>query len=162
MSKGIDIPIDNLIADFTSYLWTTKTRQFYGRIFRNSRNGKIQPVYYSGNQGIDVLKDSKKDAQCFADATDDRKMFSDIVEAEVRILFMVNLSTLYPSLSRPDAIEQVMEDVVTVLMLSQFNLVKMVSGEDSFSDYKWSEDALSDLQSHHLFRFDLKTVYTNL
>jgi hypothetical protein len=165
MSKGIDIPIDELIADLTATLWITNTCQFYGRVFRNEKkdgfNVKIQPLYYVGSEAIDPLKDDRKDAQCFVDVMPTRKMFTDVIEAECRVLFMVNLLTLYPLLTRTEAIEQVMLDVKDLIMSSRFETIQMVSGYEAFNDYGWSEDALSDLQNHHLFRFDLKLTYIN-
>jgi hypothetical protein len=165
MSKGIDIPIDELITSFTAKLWTSKTCQFYGRVFRNEfKDGfsvKIQPVFYIGSEGIDPLKDDRKDAQCFVDVMPTRKMFADVIEAECRVLFMVNLLTLYSTLTRTEAIEQIMLDVKEQIMQSQFEVIQMVSGYEAFNDYQWREDALSDLQNHHLFRFDLKLTYSN-
>lgn len=167
MSTGIDIPIDDLIGSFTSELWTDKKRQFYGRVFRSEMpkdSGiKIRPIYYSaaGSEGVDVLKDDRVDAQCFVDVMPVRKMNADITDAECRVLFMVNLASLYPALSRPDAIEQVTKDVKDVIMSSQFGTVQLVSGYEAFADYGWSEDALSDLAGQHLFRFDLNFTYIN-
>jgi hypothetical protein len=165
MSKGIDTPINELIDLFLTNLWTSKTRQFYGRIFRNEKRMgfiiKIQPLYYVGTEAVDPLKDDRKDAQCFVDVMPDRKMFADVIEAECRILFMVNLLALYPSLTHTEAVEQVMADVKRQIMLSEFETIQMVSGYEAFNDYHWSEDALSDLQNHHLFRFDLLLTYIN-
>ena len=47
MSKGIDVHINKLVAKFTSDLWTTKTNDFNGRIFRNERevNGETVVDY---------------------------------------------------------------------------------------------------------------------
>lgn len=161
MSKGVDIPIDALIDQLNSGLWIDKTCQFYGRVFRNMIDGKIQPLYYIEDEGIDPLKDDQKDAQCFVDVMPTRKMFADIIEAEVRILFMVNLSALYPGISRTESIEQVMQDVIEELMQSQFETVQMVSGYNAFDDYIWKEDTSTDIGYDHVFRFDLKLTYCN-
>lgn len=167
MSKGIDIPIDDLILLFNTYLWTTKVRSFYGRIFRNEiPNGygvKIQPLYYGavGSEPIEVLKDDRKDAQCFVDVMPNRKMNTDVIEAECRVCFMVNLTAIYPTLTRTEAIETVMNDVKNYIMASQFEFIQLVSGYEAFKDYQWNEDVISDMSGNHLFRFDLKTIYLN-
>jgi hypothetical protein len=167
MSAGIDIPIDDLITLFTARLWTTKTRQFYGRIFRMEvKDGyvvKVKPLYYGavGADPVETLKDDRKDAQCFVDVMPVRKMNADVIDAECRVLFMVNLTALYPALTRTEAIEQVMLDVKQSIIYSEFQFIQMVSGYEAFNDYQWSEDALSDLKGHHLFRFDLKINYIN-
>jgi hypothetical protein len=164
MSKGIDIPIDALIDSFMTRLWTSNNNQFYGRIFRNEKKEgssvKVVPIYYDGSEGIDPLRNDNKDAQCFVDVMPTRKMFADVIEAECRVLFMVGLSSLYPTLNRTEAIEQVMSDVKNVLIYSGFNIIQMVSGYEAFKDYGWSEDDMIDL-TDHLFRFDLKITYTN-
>lgn len=162
MSKGVDLPIDALIAQLTAGLWADKNTQFYGRVFRNMTNGKIQPIYYiNTKEGIDPLKDDRKDAQCFVDVMPTRKMFSDVIEVECRILFMVSLSALYPGVSRVESIEQVMQDVTEELMQSQFETTQMVSGYNAFDDYIWKEDTSTDIGLDHVFRFDLKLIYCN-
>lgn len=165
MSKGIDIPIDALITDFTNSLWIGNICQFYGRVYRNEvKDGyrtQIQPIYYINHDGIDVLKDDRKDAQCFVDVMPIRKFTGDVIEAEVRVLFMVNMAALYPLLSRSDAIEQVMADVKNELLASEFEITQMVSSYEAFSDYKWEEQSDADTKDDHVFRFDLKLIYIN-
>lgn len=161
MSKGIDIPIDALIAQLTADLWTDKNRQFYGRVFRNQVDGKIQPLYYVGEDALDPLKDDRKDAQCFIDVIPTRKMFADVVEAECRIIFMVNLKVLYPGISRTEAIEQVLTDVMPELMASEFEIIQSISGHNALDDYIWKEDTSTDIGLDHVFRFDLKLTYCN-
>lgn len=162
MSKGIDIPIDALITQLTAGLWTTNNCQFYGRVFRNEFNGKIQPLYYiSAEESVDPLKDDRKDAQCFVDVMPTRKMFVDVIEAEVRLLFMVSVSALYPGVSRTEGIEQIMKDVISEILQSQFEIVQMVSGYTAFNDYVWREDTSTDIGLDHVFRFDLKINYIN-
>jgi hypothetical protein len=161
MSKGIDKPIDALIADLNAVLWKGSARQFFGRVYRSESEGKVQPLYYVGTEVVDVLKDDRYDAQCFVDVQPTRKMYSDIVEAECRICFMVNLSAIYPSLGRSEAVETVIADIMRVLMASQFEIERAVSGLEAFADYKSQDVVLADMSTHHLFRFDLKINYIN-
>jgi len=162
MSKGIDISIDALAADFTAYLWTSNVRSFYGRVFRNERNGKISPeIWVTPNKYIEVLKDSSKDAQCFFDVQPSIPMIADICTADVWLCFMVNLQKLYPTLTRQDATEQVTRDVLDLILQSQFEVKGLVTGITGFSSYDW-ESVLSDMAPHYLFRFNLQTIYTNM
>ena len=167
MSRGVDIPINDLLRLFNTYLWTSNVRSFRGRIFRNEKefgfNVKIQPLYYDtvGSEPIEVLKDDNKDAQCFFDVMPTKKMFDTIKEAECHICFMVNLTSLYPLLTRTEATEQVIEDAENLIKRSQFEFIQLVTGYESFNDYQWNESALSDLSSNFLFRFDLKLTYNN-
>jgi len=162
MSKGIDISIDALVADFTAYLWTSNVRGFYGRVFRNERNGKISPeIWVTPNNYIEVLKDTQKDAQCFFDVQPTVSMIADICTADVWLCFMVNLQKLYPTLTRQDATEQAHEDIKDLLMQSQFEIKGLISGSTGFTGYDWGEAAQADMSPHYLFRFNLQVTYTN-
>jgi len=164
MSKGIDIPIDDLLTDFATYLWPTSVRAFYGRIFRNERNGKISPeVWITPNNYIEVLKDTSKDAQCFFDVQPNITMNTDIYTADIRLCFMVNLAKLYPTLLRTEATEQVLADVKNLLMEGQFTINGVTTGITGFSDYDFGDDlqSLADMSPHYLFRYNIQTTYIN-
>jgi len=168
MSKGIDIPIDALLAYFNTYLWVGKVNSFYGRVFRNIKNdqSKICPeILLTGtNTYIDVLKDSSKDAQCFFDAQPQSPNAKDIFTSDVWLCFMVNLSKLYPLLSRSEAQDQVQRDVIDLLMSGQFEITGF-SGYEGFTGYDWGEDqtiqAKADMSPHYLFKYTLQATYIN-
>jgi len=167
MSKGIDIPIDALLADFTSYLWTDKVHSFYGRISRNvkSESSKVCPeIWLSGNKYIDVLKDSSKDAQCFFDVQPGPANSKDVFTADVWLCFMVNLSKLYPSLSRPEAQDQVQRDIINLIMSSPFEITGM-TGAEGFTGYDWGEDTKvqvkADMSPNYLLKYILQVTYIN-
>lgn len=168
MSKGIDIPIDTLVSDFTANLWTGKVNSFYGRVFRNERNGSnVRPeVWLAGtDKYINVLKDISKDAQCFFDVQPNTTIVSDIYTSDVWLCFMVNLYALYPSLTRTEATQQVHEDVKDLIMMSQFNINGLVTGIEGFNGYEWGEENTnqerSDMSPHYLFRYNLSITYIN-
>lgn len=170
MSKGIDIPIDYLLANFTASLWTTKTRGFYGRVFRNERFGsftsKVSPeVYVSASEPAkEVLKDDTKDAQCFFDVQPTETVIGDVHTANVLVCFMVNLLTVYPSLTRTEATEQVMRDVEQLILSSDFDITGTVRGFTGFAGYDWGDEAVqakTDMHPHYLFRFDTTVNYVN-
>jgi len=168
MSKGIDIAIDDLLADFNAYLWTSNVRSFYGRVFRNERFGKLAPeIWITPDSYVEVLKDTSKDAQCFFDVQPNIPMKADICTADVWLCFMVNLAKLYPTLTRSEATEQVHEDVLELILSSQFTVDSngLIQGFAGFKDYDWGEDdaqTKADMSPHYLFRFNLQTIYTNL
>jgi hypothetical protein len=164
MSKGIDISIDALVADFTAYLWTSNIRSFYGRVFRNERNGRISPeVWVTPNKYVEVLKDTAKDAQCFFDVQPSVPMVADICEADIWLCFMVNLQKLYPTLTRTEATEQAHADVLDLIMSSEFTVDKtgLIPGFTGFKDYDWDE-AAANMSPHYMFRFNLNKIYSNL
>lgn len=166
MSKGIDIAIDQLTDSLTANLWTDRRTNFMGRIHptrgMDGESVKLKPLFYVDNRPVDALMDDRYDAQSFVHVMPGRKMVADVVEAECRVLFAVNLDALYPEItSRNEQIETAMEEVRNELTLSQFDITGMTSGYDAYADYGWERDAQSDMQPNHLFRFDLKIVYTN-
>jgi len=166
MSKGIDIPIDELLGYFNTYLWVGKVNSFYGRIQRNNINGKVYPqVLITGtNSYKEVLKDSSKDAQCFFDVQPEPANAKDILTSDVWLCFMVNLSKLYPLLTRSEAQDQVQRDVIELLMSGQFEITGF-SGYEGFTGYDWGEDqtiqAKADMSPHYLFKYTLQATYIN-
>ncbi|HEY5590684.1 MAG TPA: hypothetical protein VIK55_06660 [Paludibacter sp.] len=167
MSKGIDIPIDALLADLNTYLWTANIRSFYGRVFRNVKadSSKVCPeIWTVGNKYIDVLKDSSKDAQCFFDVQPSPANSKDIFTSDVWLCLMLNLTNLYPSLSRMEATDQVQRDVMDLLMSSQFEITGM-TGAEGFTGYDWGEDTnvqvKADMSPHYLLKYTLQVTYIN-
>ncbi len=175
MSRGLDIPIDNLLALFVSHLWASNTkRQFFGRVFRNERfenfQSKISPeVWISINEPAkEVLKNDNYDAQCFFDPQPNETITNgDVHTATVRICFMVKLFELYPLLSRQEATEQVHTDAEELIAeSSEFTNVGLVRGFTGFTDYDWgdpgsADQARSDMNKNYLFRFDANVEYIN-
>lgn len=169
MSKGIDIPIDSLRSMFQTYLWKGKNRSFYGRVFRNERfvdfGSKISPeIWTSPNNYIEVLKDTRYDAQCFFDVQPSDTVNTHIHTSDVWLCFMVNLQALYPALSRTEATEKVCVDIEKILIQSDFVYDGLVRGYQGFTGYDWGEDkatqAKADMSPHYLLRFNLKISYS--
>lgn len=170
MMQGIDIEINELVALFTSKLWTSNNNSFYGRVFRNERfenfQSKVSPeVYISANQPAkEVLKDYSYDAQCFFDVQPNEAISADVHTADVWICFMVNLDKLYPLLTRTDATEQIHKDAERLIWDSNFNISSLVRGFSGFIGYDWGTDvsqAKVDMHPHYCFRFDTKLIYVN-
>lgn len=164
MSKGIDMPIDNLVAVFNSNLWAAFNTDFVGRIFHNVRHdpSKISPEkWLSGNNYKEVLKDISIDGQCFFDVRP-RESGHPMSESDVRICFMVNLSIVYPSLTRREATEQSHIDTLDIIKSSRFKPVNLIRGFEGFEEYDWGEganQAKSDMHPHYLFRYDTELKY---
>lgn len=168
MSKGIDIPIDRLVAEFNSDLWNGFNTSFYGRVFRNERVVSLPPkispeIWTSATDYIEVLKDDRFDAQCFFDVQPNETIEGTIHTAKVWICFMVDLAKLYPTLTRTEATEECHREVEEIIGASQFRIENMVRGFDGFETYDWGENMQSDVdwQPNYLFRFDTELVYVN-
>lgn len=163
MSKGIDIPIDNLVTTFNSDLWQGKTNAFYGRVFRNERNNLISPeIWITPNDYIEVLKDDSKDGQCFFDVQPNITMSGDIKNATVWICFMLNLATVYPTLTRTEATQQAHLDTMNLILGSEFLITELVTGITGFTDYDFGDvpQAKVDMSPHYLFKFITNIYYT--
>lgn len=166
MSKGIDISINQLLTDFQTYLWTDKTRSYYGRVFRNERFevSKISPeIWITPDNYIEVLKDYSKDAQCFFDVQPNETVNTYIHSSEIWLCFMVNLKAIYPNLTRTEATERVQTDVEQLLINSNFTITGMVRGFEGFRNYDFGENPQykADMSPHYLFKFNLRSTYIN-
>lgn len=163
MSKGIDIPIDNLVSDFTANLWTTKSRSFYGRVFRNERNGSVSPeIWITPNTYKEVLKDKRFDAQCFFDVQPNEPITDSLVHAStVWCCFMVNLATVYPTLTRTEATEKAHVEVEEIIHDNRIQIDGLIRGIEGFTGYDFGENsqAKADMSPHYLFRFNLRINY---
>ena len=166
MSKGVDIVIDAALSDFNNRLWVSNNRSFYGRVFRNetySETGtKIIPeISVDGKSYTEVLKDNSLDAQCFFDVLPSREMIKTMEKNTVRVMFMVNLTALYPALTRTEATETVERDVFNILSSNFDDVSILVSGRTAFSDYKFDGKDIADMSPHYLFRFDCISYNVN-
>jgi len=167
MSKGVDVPIDELVGVFDSELWISNNCQFYGRIFRNEiinqQTGQkiIVPEYYIENSDDyrDVLLDDSKDAIGFFDVVADNSIIPTV--ADVRVCFAVNLQKLYPAIGTR-ATEYAHESVYNILKgsIALFDTAsKLIRGADAFSDYGQSDATKHNMSPYYLFRFDVKLEY---
>ena len=164
MSKGIDIPIDNLVAEFNSNLWTAFNTDFVGRIFHNVRfnPSRISPEkWLSGDRYKEVLKNTTIDGQCFFDVRP-REDGHPVSNADVRICFMSNLAIVYPLLTRNEATEQAHIDALNIIKPSRFKVTNLIRGFEGFEEYDWGKgvsQAQSDMHPHYLFRYDTELSY---
>lgn len=163
---NIDTIITDAINTFTGRLWSTNINAFYGRIFRNENNdnisAKIKPlIATANNEYIDVLKDTSKDAICFFDVLPNIEMTGWMEKNTIRIMFMVNLSKLYPTYTRIQATEAAKKAVYNILSCVFDKVDSCVTGYTSFSDYEWNEAVVSDMSPHYLFRYDCTSFNTN-
>lgn len=156
---SIDVSIDRLKAKFTSDLWNTKSPTFFGRVFRNERNGDVIPErYISDNEYQDVLLRDYISALGFFDVQPNEK-YEGYFVSDVWICFSVNLTKLYPSLSRTEATETVHNDVLKLInRIGGWKVTGLVRGLPAFSDYSRVKDS-DNLHPNYLFRFNTQVKY---
>lgn len=161
MSKGIDIPIERLNTFFTDNLWTDKTYTKYGRIYRNRKNGDIYPEAFNAtnNEYGDVLLNDKINALSFVDVQDNEEFNGGRFDVDAWICFAVDLKKLYPNVTTERATEYAHEDALAQINKSDFKVVGLVRGFESFSDYALArpEDSMNQF---YLFRFNTDIKYS--
>lgn len=165
---GVDKNIDQAVSDLKSSLWIGNETAFYGRCFRNEKRGQIgtvikPEVYTSSTDYVEVLTDDTKAGQCFFDVqptngSDENGVYS----ADTWICFMVNLSKVYPSLTRTEGTEQAHTDAEEILS-QHFNITGLVRGFEGFKGYDFGGEhqAHVDMHPYYLFRFNTNIKYNN-
>lgn len=158
MSKGVDIPIEKLVAKFTSGLWDGNNNVFRGRIQRTLKNGETFPEYYDSTEKRykDVLLNKKVDSTVFFDVQPTEE-YSGLFIADVWICFAINLKKLYPDVSER-ATEYAHEAALKVIKKSSFKVTGLVRGLDAFSDYELVKES-DNMNQFYLFRFNTTVKY---
>ena len=96
MAKGIDIQIERLRSHFEDKLFPVNACDWFGRIFRNVKEGEVVPErFVSGRNDPDVLLNDTKDLTCFFDVQPSEN-YNNVFNSQVWICFSVNLVKLYP------------------------------------------------------------------
>ena len=160
MSKGIDIPIDALVAKFISKLWVGETNVFKGRIQRiTDNNGNVRPKWFdsSNNRYTDVLLHKSNASTSFFDVQPTEEYDNRFI-ADVWICFAINLKTLYPSITER-ATEYAHEDVLKIIKKnSSFKPTGLVRGLDAFNEYNLVKES-DNMNQFYLFRWNTTIKY---
>ena len=158
--KGIDVEIGKMVDYLKAKLWTDKSINIYGRIFRNQKGGDIVPErFVSGIDYEAVNFNDVKDATVFFDVQPN-ETFNGMFNSEVWICFAVNLSKLYPSVTTERATEYAHEDAVKWVK-RLWEITGIVRGYPAFSDYSRVKET-DDFQPFYLFRINTKVKYNKL
>lgn len=158
---GVDKPIERLRLLFESSLWNGKSNKFYGRCFRNERDGLIPEIKLEiGDEYKEVLLQDFQDSTVFFDVEPNRDAVSkSIVNANVNIYFAVNLTKLYPLLNRIDATETAYKDVINLVNVSGFDFKAIVSGFEAYETWSYDEASKDNMHPYHLFRINTSINY---
>lgn len=158
MSKGIDIPINELVSKFTDKLWVGNNNVFRGRIQRLLKDGETYPEYYDATEKRykDVLLNKKVDSTVFFDVQSSED-YEYRLTANVWICFAINLGKLYPSVSER-ATEYAHEDVIKIIEKSSFKTTGLVRGLAAFSDYNLVKET-DNMNQFYLFRIETVVKY---
>ena len=161
MSKGIDIPIDDLVTKFESNLWTGNNNVFRGRIQRlESAEGNTTPQWFNpvSNRYEDVLLNKFVHCTSFFDVQPN-EVYNSRFEATVWICFAVNLVKLYPSVTER-ATEYAHEDAIKAIKKygKGFKITGIVRGLPAFAEYERVKQT-DNMNEFYLFRVEASLKY---
>jgi len=162
---GIDAAIAEMNQHFTDTLWQNKgvQRDFFGRVFRNKdRDNKLMPQILKGREYQEVLFDDRVPVTCFYDCED--KAGSDQFQFQRRtgIIFIVNLTKLYPEITTHRPEQEAEYDVKQALSYSPavFDDIETIYNIDSYGDF--ATESLREAANLHpwfVFRININLNY---
>lgn len=162
---GIDKAINRLQALIENNL-TWNDANIYGRIYRNKVNDKFVPeVWVSGNEYSQVFVDDNHAGLVGFYVKETRTISSGIMEADIDIIFTVDVTKIYDSQLRED--EKALLEVGQILVnaatkgftLDDSNNVK-INNEKVFADFDRESIAYRDMQPFFNFSFSGKLKYS--
>ena len=156
--KGIDYPIQELQQLFIDELWTVANCDYFHRVFRNTRDGKLIPeVFIGGNSYNEVKFNDRKDVISWFDVSDETNSYDGgQVSQNVGVFFAVNVKKLYPTLTHR-AVEEAHGDVLN--LLRGYDISGIVTGERAYGDYDISNLKNYNMQPWHVFRINIVLNY---
>ena len=166
-TSGIDTPIRKLqiyLYDNLVNLWGFNLFDSYGRVYKNKRDNKTIPEYYSGKKEYkEVLLDDNLDGIMFFSLSDFTNVISYTSIKDCDIIFSINLKRLGFSEERQD--EEVRQQVLTLLnnYTTNHKVKSEVTGLGNvYKDYNGVQDYFYDMQDFHHFKITLEIRYNNL
>lgn len=169
---GIDIPIQKyqgVLYNAIKTAWTVNDQTFnmYGRAYRNQdkeNNSYTPEIYNANNEYSDAYFDDKLSGSAFWGMGETTKVTGGDVNANVFLIFMVNLDKVKPGTTRND--EEVRNDIERIVLTPNygFELTGIITGIDQvfkeFSGYKTVKGIkFRDMQPWHCFRLNFQINY---
>ena len=159
---GIDISIQRF-QSFLHKKLSAKWGDFecYGRAYRNQKGNGYIPEIYDGGNYKEVFFDDKISALSFFNVSDVQKELMSQREADVSLIFCVNIQKLKPNIKHR-ADEEVRLDVIEICELNQFtfDMISVVTGIKSvFNEFDINQIKYRDLHPLHCFRINFKLKY---
>ncbi|WP_448607163.1 hypothetical protein [Paenimyroides ceti] len=161
MKFGIDFEIEKIKVQLENkLLWTNK--EVYGRVYKNiPKKGKkpVPEVYVRNNEYKEVLTNDLKTATVFfVDYNEHKAIGKNELEAELQIIFIVNLTDLKGNSERIDSEAQ--HDVMQVLKrIRQYEVSNLIIGLEALKEFDTSKMQTSDMQPWHIFAVKGKIKY---
>lgn len=174
--KGIDVKIQSfqtfIFSQLTS-IWGISESDYkcYGRAYRNQNDKGYIPEVFTGNSANggkdyeEVLINDKVKVQSFFSLGENQKYEKHSMNANVSLIFMVNVQALKPNVQHR-ADEEIRRDVEIICQLPRydFQLKAVHTGIDNvFEEYpgmrKNESIKYTDMHPLHCFRIEFNLLY---
>lgn len=167
---GVDIPIQKLqsyLYPRLNAIWGTgdATYNSYGRVYRNQTKDGYAPERYIGyNEYNDTFQDDGLWASSFFGLGETQQITKSNWNADVFLVFMVDLSKIKPQDTRNDEEARLDVEKLCFQKLFEFTMTGVILGIDNvfkeYTGYKKNEAIrYRDMHPLHCFRINFKLNY---
>jgi hypothetical protein len=165
---GIDRPISNLQERLFKSLcskWSIEAKDYncFCRAYKNQKaQGGYVPEFYMGNNEYrELFFDDAVSVTSFFAAGEKVSLVRDMYQADVSLIFSVDILKLKNSPHRAD--EEVRLDVVRLCKnIADFDLVSIETGiTNVFREFSTDGIKYRDMHPLHCFRLNFKIIYSN-
>lgn len=167
---GVDIPIQKYQTVLYNALKTTwpitdSTFNMYGRAYRNQTPDGYTPEIYKGNdEYADSYFDDTLSGSAFWGVNEITKVTNGDVQANLFVIFMVNLDLIKPGTTRNDEEARIDTERIAMKRDYGFFLTGIITGIDQvFKDYSGYKTVkgikFRDMQPWHCFRLNFQVTY---
>jgi hypothetical protein len=169
---GIDIPIQKyqtVLYNALKPIWNVNDSNFnmYGRAYRNQdkeSNAYTPEVYIGNNEYSDAYFDDTLNGSAFFGLGEVTKVTNADVQANVFVIFMVNLSKIKNGATRNDEEARIDVERIALTNIYGFFLTGIITGIDQvfkeYSGYKAVKGIkFRDMQPWHCFRLNFQVNY---
>lgn len=157
---GIDYEIEKVKQMLLRNLKWTEV-DFHGRVYKNpskDANGLVPEVYTSAQEYKEVLTDDLRNGLVFFSDSEKHVLKGLEMEADLSIIFILNLSKLKGDLTRRDI--DVQHEVLEVLLKQKiFEFSELTTGLGALKEFDTSKIQLSNMQPWHIFSITGKIKY---
>lgn len=157
---GIDYEIEKVKQMLLRNLKWTEV-DFHGRVYKNpskNANGLVPEVYTSAQEYKEVLTDDLRNGLVFFSDSDKHVLKGFEMEADVSIIFILNLSKLKGDLTRRD-IDLQHEVLEVILKQKIFEFSELTTGLGALKEFDTSKIQLNNMQPWHIFSITGKIKY---
>lgn len=162
---GVDIPIQNLqkrLYDKLQAVWgiTGDKYNAFDRVYRNqTENGYIPEAYMGNGQYNETFIDDRYPVTSFFFVSDTVRMQNGAMQANISVIFCVNLSAL-KSTAKHRADEEVRLDVLELCRNYIGEVNAVITGIDNvFREFNATSVKFRDMHPFHCFRVNMTAVY---